>query len=204
MFSGIVEEIGHVKEIRVTSAWTQLVIQAEKTLVETKVGDSIAVNGTCLTVTALDKNTFTFQAVPETLTKTNLGLLQPNFSVNLERAITANSRIGGHMVQGHVDTTISLIAMQTNEQGTIATFSLPETLKLLVVNKGFITIDGMSLTVVNRQENQFSVAFIPHTIQATIVQFYQPGQLVNLEADVIGKYVQQYFVNYMSDHHAKG
>jgi riboflavin synthase len=196
MFSGIVEEIGMVKEIFITPEWQQLKIQAEKTLVETHIGDSIAVNGACLTVIAIDDKTFTFQAVPETLAKTNLSFLQIDSPVNLERAITANSRIGGHMVQGHVDMVCHLRTIEIDKNGTLATFSLPDELKLLVVNKGFITLDGMSLTVINKHDDQFSIAFIPHTIQASIVQFYQPGQKVNLEVDVIGKYVHQYFIHH--------
>lgn len=203
MFSGIVEEMGVINEITITPEWTKLTIQAEKTLDETKIDDSIAVNGACLTVIAIDKNSFTFQVIPETLTKTNLGLLKLDSKVNLERSMTLATRIGGHMVQGHADMTCHILAINTDEKGTVITFSLPEKLKLLVVDKGYVTLDGMSLTVVNRQSDRFSIAFIPHTIQATTVQFYQLGQQVNLEVDVMGKYIHQYLTHYVGENNAK-
>lgn len=200
MFSGIVEEIGTIKNIIVTPNWTEFCINANLTLNETKIGDSIAVNGTCLTVTKQDDTSYTFQAVPETLSKTNLKDLTLGNKVNLERAITGHSRIGGHMVQGHVDRVCNFIEFQTQENGMYGKFSLPSSLQNLIVNKGFITLDGMSLTVVECYQDYFTIAFIPHTITATIVQFYQPQQSINLEVDIIGKYVQQYFTN-MSMHH---
>lgn len=201
MFSGIVEEMGIVQAIENTPQWTQLTIQAKETLKDTRIGDSIAVNGICLTVIDLNHSSFVFQAIPETLAKTNINYLKINSPVNLERSITATTRIGGHMVQGHVDTVCRLISINNDENGTVITFELPESMRLLVIDKGYVAIDGMSLTVINRQNHCFSIAFIPHTIQVSIVQYYQVGQLVNLETDIIGKYVQQYLN--LSDHHAK-
>ncbi|MFN7096682.1 MAG: riboflavin synthase, partial [Gammaproteobacteria bacterium] len=141
--------------------------------------------------------------IPETLAKTNLGSLPPDSKVNLERSMTLATRIGGHMVQGHIDAVCQILAIDTDEKGLIITFSLPNELKMLVVNKGYVTLDGMSLTVINRKDDQFSVAFIPHTLQATIVQFYQLGQAINIEVDVMGKYIHQYLVNYLGEYYAK-
>jgi riboflavin synthase len=192
MFSGIVEEIGMITNLRPTTNYTQFTIQANRVLTDVKIGDSIAVNGVCLTVISFTSNSFDIQAVPETLAKTNLKFLNTGTKVNLERSILPTTRLGGHMVQGHVDTTCQLLNITTDEHGTIATFSLPAELQLLLIKKGYVALDGMSLTVVDCNKQQFSIAFIPHTIAATIVQYYQPDQHINIEADMAGKYIHQF------------
>lgn len=192
MFSGIVEEIGTIKYIQPTTAWVRFTIHAKLVLTDIKIGDSIAVNGVCLTVISFNAESFDIQAVPETLAKTNLKHLKTAAKVNLERAILPTTRIGGHMVQGHIDNTCELLNITTAANGTIATFSLPPELQIFVINKGYVALDGMSLTVVECDKTQFSIAFIPHTITATIVQYYQPGQSINLETDMAGKYIHQF------------
>ena len=191
MFSGIVEEIGHIAEKTPFTEGLHFYVHGKTVLVDTKIGDSIAVNGVCLTVTSIDTQGFTCQAVPETLSKTNLGLLEKGQAVNLERAMTLSTRIGGHFVQGHIDTTTQILDLTENEKGLIATFYLPPILCPYIVEKGYITIDGMSLTVVNCQPDAFSIAFIPHTRSNTIVQSYQITHTVNIEVDVLAKYVYQ-------------
>lgn len=192
MFSGIVEEMGYIKARTPDSQGLILVIQGKKVLEGTQVGDSISVNGVCLTVTEFDAETFTCQAIPETLAKTNLRAFMVNSPVNLERAMTLQTRLGGHFVQGHIDCTTPLLHFEeTPDKGCRARFALPLELANYIVDKGYITIDGMSLTIADCQKTSFEIAFIPHTRQHTIVQFYQPNQRVNLEVDVLAKYVQR-------------
>ncbi len=190
MFSGLVEEIGYVKSLRSTPAYLSLEITATTTLEDVRLGDSIAVNGVCLTVTEFSDTHFSINAIPETLEKTNLGKLEVGSPVNLERSLTLSGRIGGHYVQGHVDGVCQLIRLDKQDAVT-AYFSIPSGFQQYFIPKGYVALDGMSLTVVDVFDDSFTVAFIPHTIAHTIVQFYQPKQTINVEVDVIAKYVER-------------
>ncbi len=188
MFTGIVEEIGAVKE----SSSQRLVIEAKKVLEGTKVGDSIAVNGVCLTITFIAKNDFSADIMPATLRHTNLGKLRYGDLVNLERALVFGSRVGGHIVQGHVDAVGKVVSMLHEGEAVIMEISIPRGgLLPYVVIKGFIAVDGVSLTVINCNNSSFSVSLVGYTRQNTILGSKKPGNLVNLEVDVIAKYVER-------------
>lgn len=185
MFTGIVEEIGSL--LRVEEGG--LVIQAEHILQDVAVKESIAVDGTCLTVTARGENWFQVDTMPETLRCTRLGSLVPSDPVNLERSLAANGRIGGHMVQGHVEATTSVLALTSDGIGLNVEIELPESLAPFIIAKGFIALNGVSLTVVERRADRFSVALIPYTREHTNLGQLQVGTLLNLETDVMGRYV---------------
>lgn len=191
MFSGIVEETGIVRQIEARSGGNTLTIAAKHVLNETQIGDSIAINGTCLTVIKFDESEFTVEAVPETLRCTNLGTLQKGQLVNLERSLPANGRIGGHFVQGHVDTTATIIETQSDGEGVMVKFDTSPSYMRYIVPKGYVALDGMSLTVVECWPDSFTVSFIPHTRVVTVVREYEIGRVVNLEVDILGKYVER-------------
>ena len=191
MFSGIVEETGSIAEVTQRSGGTTLTIRARQVLEDARVGDSIAINGACLTVVSRSTDTFNVDMAPETLRKTSLGQLRPGDTVNLERPLAANGRIGGHIVQGHVDSTGEVLALQPDGEGVLATFRAPVSLLKYIVPKGFIAVDGMSLTVVDTGPDWFTISFISHTRAVTIVRDYFPGRSVNLEVDILGKYVEK-------------
>ena len=178
MFTGIIEEMGTVRRLDRTPISCRLTIAATLVLQGTQIGDSIAVNGVCLTVTDLQKDAFTADVMPETLRRSSLGILRSGSSVNLERAMAANGRFGGHIVSGHIDGT-----------GTIAS-KVPDLVRY-IVEKGSIAIDGISLTVASVTKSSFSVSLIPHTGACTTLLSKRPGDPVNLETDVIGKYVEK-------------
>jgi riboflavin synthase len=204
MFTGIVQQIGTIQNSTLTGDNLQLNIYFQQPLGLT-IGDSIAVNGTCLTITAITDTTFNVTAVAETLRLTNLSSLIEGDNVNLETPLTANRSMGGHYVQGHIDGTAQISELIKTSDSWQVSFLLTENLARYIVIKGFITIDGMSITVTEVQTAlpnnmaQFSVVFIPHTITNTIVQFYQPGQFVNIETDIMAKYVERYI--HAQQHH---
>lgn len=192
MFSGITETIGQIQHVDHHHDCRHFTITHHGLFDDIKLGDSIAVNGVCLTVTAFDEKTFNASAVPETLRLTNLGSLTLGSEVNLERSIQANQRIGGHFVQGHVDTTASIENIQEDGAGAIlVTFKLNPNYLRYIVQKGYIAIDGMSITVVNTTDDSFTVTFIPHTKANTVVKHYQLKHLVNIEVDMLGKYLEK-------------
>ena len=191
MFSGIVEETGTVTHLDMRAGGATCTVRAQLVLDDVKIGDSIAVNGVCLTVVRFDDRSFTVELAPETLRKTALGEMRRGGDVNLERSLAASGRIGGHVVQGHVDGTAEVVAMQPDGEGVLATFRAPEALLPYVVSKGYVAIDGMSLTVVDTGPDWFSISFISHTRAVTTVRHYAPGRRVNLEVDVLGKYVEK-------------
>lgn len=195
MFSGIVEEIGCVKSVEHKAELSTLWIKASVCFEDTKIGDSISVNGTCLTVCEMDIDSFMFQAIPETIKLTNLGLLVTGMNVNLERSITPATRIGGHFVQGHVDGKTRISSIESEGDSLKVWFEKPEFLNECFVPKGYIAIDGMSLTIVDVTQNAFSICFIPHTQAVTIVKNYKPGTWVNIEIDHITKTVVQILNN---------
>lgn len=192
MFSGIVEEVGRVVAVERREGLTVLEIEAHTVLEGTQVSDSLAVNGVCLTVTALTPRSFTVELAPETLRRTNLGRLKVGDPVNLERSLAVGDRIGGHFVQGHVDDVGTVKEQWQDGESIMMVFTAPERVHRYVVPKGFIAVDGVSLTVVERLPDGFSVAFIPYTLAHTIAGTYRVGTLVNLEADILGKYVEQF------------
>jgi riboflavin synthase len=160
-------------------------------MTDTGLGDSISVNGCCLTVAERDGETFTADVMRETLDKTSLGVLEPGSRVNLERAVTATTRLGGHIVQGHVDAAGELIGRTPSEHWEVVEISLPRELSRYLVDKGSVTVDGISLTVVEVRADSFTVSLIPETLARTTLGFKQSGDLVNLEVDVIAKYVER-------------
>jgi riboflavin synthase len=191
MFTGIVEELGRVGSVVPNEGGSRLVIEACRVLDDAELGASIAVNGCCLTVVAFDEHTWSADAVIETLARTNLGDLTPGAVVNLERPLRLADRLGGHLVQGHVDATGTLRARDPQPDGsTLVTFEAPAEVLRYVVHKGSITVDGVSLTVARRDDAAFSVALIPHTLEVTTLGRRSPGERVNLEVDLIAKYVE--------------
>jgi riboflavin synthase len=189
MFTGIVEELGTVEAVEQQSDAVRLTVRATTALDGTELGDSIAVNGCCLTVAERSAVTWTADVMAETLDKTGLGSLATGDRVNLERAATVGSRLGGHLVQGHVDAVGHVVRREAGEHWDVVTISMPRELAPYLVDKGSITVDGVSLTVVEAQQDGFTVSLIPETLRRTTLGFREPGDAVNLEADVIGKYV---------------
>ena len=191
MFTGIIEEIGSVRHVISGSVSGEIRIGASKVLQGTKVGDSIAVNGVCLTVTRLLGDGFTADVMPETLRRTNLGRLGGGDPVNLERAMAADGRFGGHIVSGHIDGTGKITQMRPEGNAILVTITAPQEIMALIVEKGSVAIDGISLTVASATDDSFQVSVIPHTGEETILLKKRVGDAVNLENDVIGKYVQK-------------
>lgn len=189
MFTGIIEEIGVVKGLYQHANSAQLEVQASKVLSDVKIGDSIAVNGVCLTVVSFNSSYFKADVMPETVSKTNLKELKPGSPVNLERALRLGDRLGGHLVQGHVDAVGTIVKKETLEIAVIYRITAAVDLLKLVVPKGSIAIDGISLTVVDVFQDSFTVSLIPHTAHETILGEKKPGDRVNLESDIIGRYV---------------
>ena len=185
MFTGIVEEIGTLLRIEENG----LVIQAEHILQDVAIKESIAVDGTCLTVTERGESWFQVDTMPETLRCTRLGSLAPGAPVNLERSLAANGRIGGHMVQGHIEATASVLALTPDGIGLNVEIELPAQLAPFIIAKGFIALNGVSLTVVERRADRFSVALIPYTREHTNLGQLQARTLLNLETDIMGRYV---------------
>ncbi|MFQ5860816.1 MAG: riboflavin synthase [Dehalococcoidia bacterium] len=186
MFTGIVEEVGRVVALEPP----RLTIGARQLLEDLRVGSSIAVNGACLTVTDLDADSFTVELTPETLRRTNLGLLKPAGGVNLERPLPVNGRLGGHIVQGHVDATGSVLSVTPEGNSLLLRCAVPPNLLPQIVEKGFIAVDGVSLTVVERDASSFVVSVIPYTREQTVLGTRRPGDKVNLEVDILAKYIQ--------------
>ncbi|MCJ7792310.1 MAG: riboflavin synthase [Dehalococcoidia bacterium] len=186
MFTGIVEEIGIVKE----TSRDRLDFEAHKVLEGIKVGDSIAVNGVCLTVVSLENRGFSVNVMPETLRCTNLGRLHYSDQVNLERALVLGERLGGHLVLGHVDDTGEVMDVTSEETARIMKISAPATLMPYIVDKGFIAVDGVSLTTVDFDDFSFVVSLVAYTMEHTTLGGKRPGDVVNLEIDILAKYVE--------------
>lgn len=191
MFTGIIEEMGTVKALRREAGAARLSVSAATVLDGTALGDSICVNGVCLTVVELGKSEFSADVAVETLRVTNLGELKAGARVNLERALQLSARIGGHLVSGHVDAVGRLREKRDEGNGWRIFFDAPETVLRYVIKKGSIAIDGISLTVADVDRAGFSIAMIPHTARLTTLGFKAAGDSVNLESDIIGKYVER-------------
>src|SRR5438876_4494049 len=183
MFTGLVETLGTVRRIHTDAHGRRLTIEASSIAGESTVGESVAINGACLTIVAHDNQTFTFEAGPETLRRTNLGELTAGDRVNLERALRLGDRLGGHVVQGHVDGLGRILERAKQGEWELMWFSSPPELAEQMVSKGSIAVDGVSLTVVDGAGDRFSAALIPHTLANTTLGFKRPGATVNLETD---------------------
>ena len=191
MFTGIVEELGAVVALERLPAAARLVVRAPLVTADARPGDSVAVNGVCLTVTRLDGNRFGADVMAETLTRSTLGARRAGDRVNLERAVAAGARLGGHLVQGHVDGTGTVLARTPADHWELLRIGLPAGLGRYVVAKGSIAVDGVSLTVVSVTLTEFTVALIPETLRRTTLGTVRPGAVVNLEVDVLAKYVEK-------------
>lgn len=191
MFTGIVEETGSIKNIKRGAASAELSIEASKVLEDVALGDSIAVNGVCLTVTDFSGSMFTADVMHETLDRSSLGALRPGSPVNLERAMKADGRFGGHIVSGHIDGTGHISNISRDDNAIWYTIDTSGDILKYIVEKGSIAIDGISLTVASVDESSFKVSIIPHTAANTILAVKKIGDVVNLENDIIGKYVEK-------------
>ena len=196
MFTGIIEDIGHIESIEAINnrAGLLLTIISEKIVSDVNLGDSISVNGICLTVTNFTDTNFQVEVMPETIAKTSLEGIANNSRVNLERAMKANARFGGHIVSGHIDGVGKITAIEADGIANWYTVQTSEPLMRYIIMKGSIAIDGTSLTVAGVEGDTFKVSIIPHTSEQTIFSTYQVGTIVNLENDIVGKYIEQFTV----------
>lgn len=194
MFTGLIEDVGKIKALRLRNGSAVLTVQTKLPVRKMIMGASVAVNGACLTVVKKLKNAFTVDISPETLACTNLDTLKAGSLVNLEQPMRLNERLGGHLVTGHVDGVGTIAAIEKQGEFTIFTFRVAKSLSSLLVSKGSVAVDGISLTVNQCRPERFSVAIIPFTLQHTNLQGRRVGDKVNLETDLIGKYVQSFLV----------
>ena len=192
MFTGIIEEIGKIQNIKKGTKSSVLNINGNKIFEDIHVGDSIAVNGVCLTVTSFAQNTFTADVMNETLSRSSLGSLKIGSFVNLERAMLANGRFGGHIVSGHIDGVGEIIKIEKDDNAIWYTIGCDQAILKYIVEKGSITIDGISLTVAKLDDKSFSISAIPHTVANTILAEKRVGDIVNLENDIVGKYIERF------------
>lgn len=191
MFTGIVRELGVVVSAEEAGGGRSLVVRAPATAALTNVGDSVAVDGCCLTAVSIAGDELAFHAVPETIARSTLGGLEPRERVNVEPALRAGEKLGGHYVQGHVDAVGRIQSVEAEGEGLRVFVEAPHSVLRYCVEKGSITVDGVSLTVAELADDAFAVALVPHTLAATTLSDLEPGQAVNLEADVLAKYVEK-------------
>jgi riboflavin synthase len=191
VFTGIVREIGTVVEAEEAGGGRSLVVHAPVTAARTGIGGSVAIDGCCLTATAVENGRISFHAIPETIARTTLGALERDDDVNIEPALRAGEELGGHYVQGHVDAVGRIQSVEAEGEGLRVFVEAPEAVLRYCVAKGSITVDGVSLTVAELAGEAFAVVLVPHTLTATTLSTLEPGQAVNLEADVLGKYVER-------------
>lgn len=195
MFTGIIEEIGIVKDFKLLSENAEISIDCLKVLEDTKIGDSIAINGVCQTVINLTENGFSAEISKETLSVTNFSDLKKGEKVNLERAMTLNERIGGHIVSGHVDSVATVVSVHKNSDFYDMKFKVSDEASRYIIKKGSVTLNGISLTVADIQGDLIRVAVIPHTFENTNLYCLKTGQKVNLETDVFAKYIEKFLLN---------
>ena len=191
MFTGLIEELGIVKAIQSGAKSIQLTITAKKVLEDVKIGDSIAVNGTCLTVVRYNQHDFTADVMPETVKRTVLSQLKIGDVVNLERTLALGDRFGGHIVSGHIDGIGTILSMPKDDNAIVVKIKVADHLLRYIIEKGSVAIDGISLTVVEVADSYFSVSLIPHSAQMTTLGKKAVGDIVNIENDIIGKYVER-------------
>ena len=194
MFTGIVEEVGKIVSVKRGAQSLVLTIGGNTIFDDLKIGDSVAVNGVCLTATSIGNYQFTADVMPESISMTTFTNLKVNQPVNLERAMAANGRFGGHIVAGHVDGTGRIVNMKRTDNAIIFTISAPKPIMDYVIYKGSITIDGISLTIMERTESTFSVSIIPHTLSETVLGYASIGTEVNLETDITGRYIRHFMI----------
>lgn len=194
MFTGIVEEIGAITRVQTAAEHVSLTIRANKVLQDVAIGDSIAVNGVCLTVTTYTQDSFTADVMPETVQATSLQSLSRGSYVNLERAMAANGRFGGHIVSGHVDGVGTIVRKTPKGNAVYIDVELDETLAAQCIHKGSICLDGTSLTIFHVAKKQVTISLIPHTYVETVLGLKQVGEVVNVECDLFGKYVQHFMM----------
>jgi riboflavin synthase len=191
MFTGIVEELGNISQIKKTDTGKQFTITAKAIMDDLKVGDSVSVNGVCLTVTTYDESSFNLDLVKETLKKSNLGDLKKENFVNLERAITLSTRLGGHILQGHVETVGVIMDKVPSGDGATLSVGIDPGFMRYCISKGSIALDGVSLTIASMSENIIKIALIPHTLAMTTLGLKDVGDSLNIETDIIGKYIER-------------
>lgn len=192
MFTGIIEETGQIRAITRHAVSARLMVSSQKVMEDIRVGDSVAVNGVCLTATELVDGGFCTDVMAETLSKTNLGTLKVGDKVNLERALRLGDRLGGHLVAGHIDGVGRILRRERQEIAWIFTVQTSQEVTRYLIKKGSVAVDGISLTVVDAWQDGFTVSVIPHTAAVTTLGFKRPGDTVNLEPDLIGKYVEKF------------
>lgn len=195
MFTGIIEEVGKITAVIKGQRSSQLWVQGEVIMDDLKLGDSVAVNGVCLTVSQLKGNKWMADVMSETLSRSNLGDLKGGSAVNLERAMPANGRFGGHMVAGHIDGTGHIVQITKDDNAMIFEIGAPPKILRYIIEKGSIAIDGISLTVIGMTAASFKVSIIPHTVKQTILGIKKAGDPVNLENDLVGKYIESLLLN---------
>jgi riboflavin synthase len=193
LFTGIIEEIGIIRDIRIVSEGAVLAVSGKTILSDLKIGDSISVNGVCLTATRIGSDSFLCDVSAETLQRSNIGQVKVGARVNLERALLVGGRLGGHFVLGHVDGVGRLISKVPSGSGFLVSFNFPRELEQYLVFKGSIGINGISLTIASLEKTAFSVAVIPHTLESTNLRDMTPGDSANLEVDILGKYFERFF-----------
>ena len=191
MFTGLVEELGKVRSVSRGTHSIRLTISAKKVLTDVKIGDSIAVDGVCLTVTDFNAISFTADIMPETFDRTTLSQLKPGRAVNLERTLRVGDRLGGHIVSGHVDATGVIVTITPQDNANILRISCPDELRAFFIPQGSVAVDGVSLTIVACGDSWFSVSLIPHTWDITALSDKKPSDRVNIETDVLGKYIHR-------------
>ncbi len=194
MFTGIIKEVGTVKEVIETDGGRRIIVECHLAR-RVEVDQSININGVCHTAIAADKHSFTVQSIEETLRKSNIGELKEGDSVNLEPSLHPGQLLDGHLVQGHVDSTGTIKTIQKEESDTLFTIAFPEEFNNLIVGRGSVTVDGISLTVAKAKQSECTVAVIPYTYEHTNMQFQKTGDTVNLEFDILGKYVAKHLEN---------
>jgi riboflavin synthase len=199
MFTGIIEEIGTIAAIKQTGESIVLMIDATKILKDVQVGDSIAVNGVCLTVTSFTKNQFMVDVMPETVNATSLKTLKRGSKVNLERAMAAGGRFGGHFVSGHADGLGIIKGKKPVQNAVYYEIEVASDILKYIIYKGSVTVDGTSLTVFGLSENSFTISLIPHTTSETIIGLKGTGDIVNVECDMLGKYIEHFLSNRFND-----
>lgn len=192
MFTGIIEEVGTIEQIKQSGEAIVMTIASKKLLTDVHLGDSIAVNGVCLTVTSFDRDRFTVDLMPETVRNTSLRQLSRGSRVNLERAMAAGGRFGGHFVSGHVDGVGEVLSKHRHDNAIYYEIKVSKELRKYIILKGSIAIDGTSLTVFGVTDDTFTISIIPHTVEETIIGMKGPGDVVNIECDMIGKYIEQF------------
>ena len=192
MFTGIVEEIGKVKSIKKGAKSAEILIEAKQIFSDLKLGDSVATNGVCLTVTKINNHLFSADIMNETLSRSSLGELRQGSSVNLERAMLANGRFGGHIVSGHIDGIGKIVSITKDDIAFWYKISASQDIMHYIIQKGSVTIDGISLTIAKVERDHFFVSIIPHTLSQTVLKDKKIGSIVNLENDVVGKYIEKF------------